>query len=513
MSDRPNILLLLSDGHAPLVSGFAGDSVVRTPNLDKLAGRGVHFTRAYCSDPVCTPSRMCMMTGKDVHNCSAWSNHWVIFPEHKTWPQHFADHAYATCLVGKMHFGGKDQMQGFQFRPYGDLRHGLGHQPDPLAMYPGYGLASSAGVTEIPESLLQENVVTRETLAFIREHEAEHPDQPWFTCASYSRPHAPLTAPKRYLRRYRERVPRLPTPGAEWAADEAFLKGYQERPGNRLATDEIHQRASEAYYACIDFLDDCIGELLEPLEREGRLENTIVIYTSDHGELGGLHGCWGKSLYLEPSVGVPLIVAGPGVDSGGTACGHPVSLLDLFPTTSAWAGLPVVEGIDGVNLSACWQDPAEATRPREYVFSANYLYGIRVKGTYETGFDPGKAWRLVFDGRLKYVEIEDSGELLFDLESDPGESTNLAAVSALIDEKKRLHCALHDGFSWSAVHEQIRADRERLPEFLSGHRPGTPNQYQLPDGRIFDAEKELYDARWLPIQPGSNGGIIPQQFG
>ncbi|MCB0030437.1 MAG: sulfatase-like hydrolase/transferase, partial [Anaerolineales bacterium] len=137
MPERPNILLIMTDEHHRDVAGFAGDPLVQTPNLDRLAARGVRFDHATCANPVCTPSRMTMLTGLESHRCAAWSNHWIIFPEHLTWPAHFANHGYRTCLVGKMHFGGRDQMQGFQHRPYGDLRHGLGHQPDPLHMYLG----------------------------------------------------------------------------------------------------------------------------------------------------------------------------------------------------------------------------------------------------------------------------------------------------------------------------------------------------------------------------------------
>ena len=169
MPDRPNILLILSDEHHPDVAGFAGDVVVDTCHIDRLAERSARFSTAICANPVCTPSRMCLLTGKKAHRCAAWSNHWIICPEHVTWPRHFATHGYTTALVGKMHFGGRDQMQGFQHRPYGDLRHGLGHQPEPLSMFPGYHNPASTGVTEIPESLLQDVVTTRETLVFLSE--------------------------------------------------------------------------------------------------------------------------------------------------------------------------------------------------------------------------------------------------------------------------------------------------------------------------------------------------------
>lgn len=506
MSDRPNILLIMTDEHNRDVAGFAGDSIVQTGHLDRLAARSIQFDSATCPNPVCTPSRMSMLTGLESHRCAAWSNHWIIFPEHLTWPAHFAAHGYRTSLIGKMHFGGRDQMQGFQRRPYGDLRHGLGHQSDPLHMYPGYAQAQSAGITEIPESLIQDVVVTRETMAFLLEHQDREPDTPWFVCASYGRPHAPLTAPGRYIRRYKGRVPASPA-----AKGEHQLETYAQR-FVQDDTEEQDLAGREAYYACVDFVDDCIGELLVGLENADMLDNTIVIYTSDHGEMLGLHGCWGKQLYHEASIGVPLLMTGPGLH-GGQTVKHPVSLLDLFPTTCALAGLPIPPDLDGVDLSTLLHDPASPASPRLFAPSATYRYGVRINRGGTPDDTPSAAWRCVRDARWKYVEVERGATLLFDLDNDPLEIANLAHDLEQVERCRRMRAWLHQDFSWDQVHTQLAMDRERLPEFSSGQRPSTPNQYMLPDGRIFDAEESLYDARWLAIPPGARGGIIPQQFG
>ena len=117
MAQRPNILFLMSDEHSPHAIGYEGNSIVQTPNLDRLAASGTYFESAYCQVPLCTPSRMCMLTGKHAHRCSAWDNGSILYPEHLTMPAHFAQHGYATALVGKMHFGGKEQHNGFQSRP------------------------------------------------------------------------------------------------------------------------------------------------------------------------------------------------------------------------------------------------------------------------------------------------------------------------------------------------------------------------------------------------------------
>ena len=511
---RPNILLLVTDQHNARVAGFAGDPVVRTQHLDRLAQRSVQFDRAVCASPCCTPSRMAMLTVKDIHHCSAWNSHWVIFPEHVTWPAHFAAHGYRTCLVGKMHFGGRDQMQGFQRRPYGDLRHGLGHQPDPIALFPAYHGPTKVGVTEIPESLAQDKVVARESLAFVLEHADREPEVPWFCCASFGRPHSPYTAPGRYFRRYRDRVPPIELP-ADFKArlDPYSRRMYDGEPGRDL-TPEESLRAREAYYANVDFVDDCVGELLDGLEREGRLENTIVIYTSDHGEMMGQHGLWGKVVPYEGSIGVPLLISGPGVSAGHHRVGHPISLLDLYPTACRLAGIPVPAGLDGVDFSGVLQSPGTDAAPREFAPSTYLPDAVRAAGAWRPSVaDSAPAMRVVRERDWKFVEIEAGAPLLFDLRNDPGETVSLAARPEHAARCARMRRAALAGFDWATVREQIAADRERIKQFASGLKPSTPNQYMLADGRVFDAEASLYEARWLPIPPIHGGGIIPQQFG
>ena len=518
MSRKPNILMIMTDAHSPRIAGFAGDPDARTENLDRLAAGGTVFDNAFCANPVCTPSRMSMMCSKEAHRCAAWSNHWIIFPEHVTWPGHFADHGYRTCLVGKMHYGGGNQMNGFQHRPYGDLRHGLGHQPDPLHMYPGYAHVESAGITEVPESLTQDVVVSREALSFVLEHHDAQPETPWFVCASFGRPHSPLTAPGRYIRRYWEKLPPDKTETAAKSELEPFAGRYFQD-----LTPEENQHARAGYYACVDFVDDCIGELLTGLEAGGCLDNTIVIYTADHGEMLGSHGCWGKQIYYDPSMGVPLLMSGPGIPEG-SRLPQIVSLMDLFPTTCSLAGLPVPDGLDGVDFSGILSGGAAGTTesadaahapkaPREYAPSAYYAYGVRINFNTRSEEEPHGAWRVVRTQEWKYVEVEGGSSLLFDLAGDPDERVNLAGQEHQKARCSNMRKMLFHDFSWEEVHRQLAADRARVPEFLSGNMPGTPNQYMLPDGRVFDAEGGLYGARWLAIPQGTTGGIIPQMFG
>ena len=513
-TSRPNILLILTDQHSPRFAGFAGADFVRTQHLDELAARSVQFDAAVCATPMCTPSRMCMLTGKEAHHCSAWHNHYILYPEHVTWPGHFASHGYRTCLVGKMHFGGRDQYNGFQDRPYGDLHHGMCHQPDPIDLYPGFANAEAAGtVSEIPESLQQDVVVTTESLAWLLEHRSDQPQTPWFLCASYGRPHPPWAAPQRHLSRYRGKVPPAEVPPDCKERLEPFARKLF---GHTFVdvTSEQSLRAREAYCACVDFVDDCIGQLFQRMEAAGLLDNTIVVYTSDHGEMAGQFGMFGKAVYYDGSVGVPLLMTGPGIREGHHRAAGPISLMDLFPTTCALASLPVPDGLDGVDFSGMLAQPAETPGPRRYAPSEYFMYTKRVQ--HHQTIDetqPCSAMRVVRGRRWKYVEIEGGEPLLFDLANDPDELVNLASQPEHAGRCAEMKEALFEGFSWQDVHERFAADRERMPSFFSGRRPGTPNQYVLGDGRVFDAEKGLYDARWLHISDEMTGGIIPQMYG
>ena len=509
---RPNILLIQTDNHTAAMNGFMGDRIVQTRNLDALAARSVQFNLAVCATPICTPSRMCLITGRQPHNCAGWSNHWVLFPEHRTWPQHFADHGYTTCQVGKMHFGGADQMHGFQFRPYGDLKHGLGHQPEPLSSFPGYDHVQSAGVTEIPESLIQDNVITREALAFALEHEDAQPEKPWFMYVSYTRPHPPLRSPGRYLRHYRDKVPYTVYDASHYATLSSFDQWLTDQNGYaRLTADEI-KAGREAYYANIDFVDDCIGELIRGLEHAGAIDNTIVIFLSDHGEMAGAHGIWHTGKFYDESILTALLMSGPGIRAGHHEVNAPISHLDIFPTCCRLCDLPVPDGVEGFDVSPVLAHPGHSPMPREYAACEYMYWGVRVKAHAIALNTPCRAWRTVVNEQWKYVHIQGGESLLFNRADDPTEDNNVVDRPDYADVRDELHRKLCTDFSWEQVVAQYQEDLVRIDEYASGVKPTTPNQYTLQDGRTFDAESELYGARWLAV-PNVTGGIIPQQYG
>ncbi len=484
MSRPPNILLILSDQHNPHAAGFAGSAHVDTPSLDKLAQSGVVFDAAYCQSPLCVPSRISLWTGQYPHRCSAWDNRSMIDPARPTLPGWLAQNGYVTAGVGKMHFRGEEQMHGFQHRPYGDLVDTpvLIHQPDPPDTVDGRaeshaaGRFPFAGVSAVPESLHLDTVVTTESLAWLLDFADEHPDQPWFFCASYYRPHFPLTAPGRFIRKYQRRdvpLPPLPSnfPDELHAHDRYIVDDF-----NLLRFSDDERRAAlRAYYGLVDYVDQLIGRLLDGLRAAGLLDNTLVVYTADHGEMAGEHGLWWKRTYYDASAGVPLIVSGPGI-SGGKHITMPVELVDLFPTFCEWARVEPPPGLAGESLLPLLR--GEARRKR---CAISELLGEK----------PQNRFRMVRDERWKYVEFPISPPRLFDLLNDPGERRNLWAVPPEDAPIPLLQAVVRSGGSWDELDHIRETEYQKREPFRRLSRSAA--HYRLRDGRVIEADDHLYD--------------------
>ncbi|NLS78549.1 MAG: sulfatase-like hydrolase/transferase, partial [Chloroflexi bacterium] len=421
---KPNILFLFSDEHSFRYMGHTppgeGGEPARTPTLDRLAERGTVFTDAYCQMPLCTPSRISLLTGREVRASGAWTNESVLRPTLPTIARTLGEAGYATCLVGKMHLGGSAQFAGFQHRPYGDLTGKCGHQWEPLDDNDRHAMrtrTSHVGVTGIPESLLQDEIVCHETVAWLREHQHAQADQPWFLCASFSRPHFPLTAPRRHVERYWPNgvTPPRVGPGGD-AYDHPMSVGM--RRGFRvddIGHDEM-MRARAAYFANVSYLDEVIGDLLLRLEASGLLENTVIVYSTDHGEMAGEHGAWWKNGWYEGCTRVPLIVSLPEQrrgESPATRCQMPVGLVDLFPTLCALAGAEAPGELDGRDLSpALCGGHLDPDRPV-------FCDGLTPR------WGPGTEFRMIRWRGWKYVRFRAAPPLFFDLREDPDEQHNL----------------------------------------------------------------------------------------
>ena len=505
--NRPNILYLMSDEHSFRSMGHVteedGGEPVQTPTLDRLAAQGTVFSHAYCQMPLCTPSRMCQLTGLEVRNCGAWTNESVLRPELETLPKALARAGYETCLVGKMHLGGNQQFVGFQHRPYGDLTGKTGHQWEPLSdpelRTSMRGRTAHVGVTEIPESLIQDEVVAHEAIAFLREHRHAHPGRPWFLCASFSRPHFPLTSPRRHFERYWPKgvtEPRVPAGGDAYdhPMSVGMRKGFR---ADEISHEEM-MRARAAYFASVSYLDEVIGDLLSRLEGGGRgrrgglLDNTIIVYTTDHGEMAGEHGVWWKNGWYEACTRVPLIISLPEQRRGEWPmhiCDVPVGHVDLFPTLCALAGIEAPAGLDGVDLSAAVQ--GQGTAPDRPV----------VCDALTPRWGEGTEFRMIRWRQFKYVVFRDAPPLFFDLENDPGEQRNLVHSTTGKAEAALayLQWVTDESVDFEAAErERVQRDGSLKEDYAQRLPPATGNLYltspssSAPSGRLVNADDVLY---------------------
>jgi choline-sulfatase len=345
-----------------------------------------------------------------------------------------------------------------------------------------------AGLSEVPEAYLQENVVAKTAVAWAREQEHGSPDQPWLLYTSFSRPHFPLTAPRRHLDRYYpEGVsdPRVLRSGdsAHHPMTEGMVKGFQ--------TEEIEpeegKKARAAYFACVDFLDEMLGDFLATMDHGGLLENTVIIYVSDHGEMAGEHGLWWKNTWHESSSRVPLIISTPDHRAGRQGASEftqPTSLADLFPTLCDLADVPVPEGLDGTSLApALAGDPTPGIQDRIGVIT-EVLTPRWGKGT---------EFRMIRSKRYKYITFRDCDDLAFDLESDPDEQVNINVDPKFHDDLAPLRAAVQEGFSFDdAGRMREEQDDELKKKYPAKFKPVTPNQIQLGDGRLVEADTPLY---------------------
>ncbi|MHC4251515.1 MAG: sulfatase-like hydrolase/transferase, partial [Planctomycetota bacterium] len=381
-----------------------------------------------------------------------------------------------------------------------------GHQWEPIPE-PATGMrertSEAVGVTQVPESLIQDEVVAHETVAFLREHASANPEKPWFLCAGFSRPHFPLTAPKRHLDRiWPEGVtePRVPASGD--AFDHPMSVGMRRGfKADGISRDEM-MYARACYFACVSYLDEVIGDLLMRLERSGLLENTIIVYTTDHGEMAGEHGVWWKNGWYEACTRVPLIVSLPEHRSGNLApskCRTPVALVDLFPTLTGLAGVGAPGDLDGVDISEATRGGDAPDRP-VYTDALNPRWG------------EGTEFRMVRRGRYKYVRFRSFPPLAFDLEADPGEQMNLlgAADDALPEAVRELAALAESSIDFDeAERERTGRDGGLRKEYAQDVERSTGNLYVLPrplgqagppkepdlrpTGKLVNAEDALYN--------------------
>ena len=461
--DSRNLLLIVSDQHNPSLMGCAGHKVVQTPTLNALAARGTRFSAAHCNSPICVPSRASMMTGLYVHQIGYWDNAIAYDGRLPGWSHRLRENGIPVESIGKLHFRNETDDTGFnrQTIPM-HIKDGIGQiwglVRDPLPVRAGFEMMvgnAGAGTSAYNK---YDVAVTEAAIEWLRKRAPEQHDRPWVLNVGLVAPHFPYVVPKEYFDMYPledfHRAQPHPEDGYvrhPWV--ETFLNVT---PGIDSHTDEERRVATAAYYGLCTFLDHNINRILKTLDETGLADSTRVIYASDHGDMLGSRGQWGKSLHYQDSVGVPLIVAGPGIPEG-YVCNTPVSLVDLYPTILDAVDVSLVpeevETLPGKSLLEILDGAEDLERS---VFSEYHAYGA-----------PTAAFMLR-RGRYKlnyYVGYEPE---LFDLEADPGEVTNLAGDPACAEIVRDLQQQLREIIDPDAVDAQAKADQTRLVEEFGG---------------------------------------------
>lgn len=444
---RPkNVLFLLSDQHKPGAFGMLGDRYARTPHLDGLAKSGLRFENAYCSNPVCTPSRASLLTGLYTHHHRTYSNTTPWPFEIKTMAHYFSRAGYISGLIGKMHFVDA-QTHGFDYRiDFNDWFQYLGPktklyaeelarpnsgcglpQIDDLWRDFGdpwqearekdnrQGFVHVGRASKIPERDHQESFVSRETIRFLKRFSGQHP---FFLISSYLKPHDPFMPAERFARMFPPGSVDLPDTyrkvDLKRVPAEIRSRIEVDRPTPELKDPDQARMRIAMYYGCVAQLDDAIGSVLRTLAELGLEKDTIVVYSSDHGEMLGEHGLWNKFVFYDPSAGVPLFVRAPGITAANSVCRAPVSQVSLMATLLELCGIPTPSGLDGESLVPYLREPTRRMAGPVYA-----QFAVRSKN----------ARAMIRDGDWKYSHYAADTPELYHLRDDPREMNNLAGVA------------------------------------------------------------------------------------
>ena len=450
---RPNILMIMADQLPAWTTGIYGHPTVQTPNIDGLAERGVTFESAYANCPLCGPSRASMCTGRMGSDVGVYDNGGELSAELPTFIHHLRRAGYETLLSGKMHFVGPDQHHGFERRLTTEIYpSSFVWTPDwRKGAYANPGTAVdqilSAGRCDWSMQLDYDEEVHFRSLEALRDlSRRRNEDRPFFLCASYTHPHDPFIINSPWWDMYDHDAVTMPTapalPLAKMHQFDQWLQIHHMVDKYPIGEREI-RNARHAFYGMVSYFDAKVGELVQELVRLGMAQDTVVIVTSDHGEMLGEHGMWFKRTYFDESTRVPLLISGPGV-SAGARVGKTVSLIDLFPTFLELAGSPdraeIVADLPGDSLSALLR--GEDADWRDYAI-----------GEY-CGEGTCQPMRMAVSAKLKYVFVNGEQPLLFDLAVDPHELHNRIDDKAYAERLATLQKLVHD--NWDA--EGLRAD-------------------------------------------------------
>ena len=453
-----------------------GHPVVQAPSIAALAGAGVVFDSAYCPSPLCAPSRAALLTGRLPSRTGVFDNGAELRATLPTIAHRLRAGGYATCLAGKMHFVGPDQLHGFEERLTPDIYPaGLSWTPDwrlPVGEHvPWYHTMESVLSPAMCAASMQldyDDEVAFRAVRRVFDYARSGADEPFFLVVSFSSPHDPWEVRRSHWERYkREAIDPPAVPAIPLADADPYSRRLREMIGidEAALSNEQLLTARHGYYAAISYVDERIGDVLGALRDAGLADETTVVLTADHGEMLGERGLWYKMSFFEPSARVPLIVSAPGHIQPGRRS-EPVSLLDLTPTLLELAapGGPD-DDMDGSSLVPLLEG-SDAARP---TVACEYLA--------EGVTSPAVMLRR---GRHKFISCEGDPDQLYDLHADPHEVVNLAGQPAHAELCSSFRDEVAAGWDMPQLERRVlESQRERrLVADALAARPSAPWDFQ-----------------------------------
>ncbi len=417
VTSRPNILFLFTDQQRWDTIAAAGNPLVRTPALDSLCAHGIRFDRAYTPVPVCVPARCSTMTGRLAHRTGCFENGSPMPANVPTMMQVLRDAGYQTHGAGKMHFVPANRDYGFTSA---DLCDGRDNAYLRFIRAQGFAEVYNPGgmlgdmyyipqVSPMPPALHNSTWVAERSIDFLSQRDRS---RPFFLWTSFVKPHPPFTPPYPWNTLYRSTDLPLPKRPAQSLALQTWLMRHQNRYKWRESgpDDNLLRTMKAYYYAEISFIDYQIGRILETLEQTGNRENTLIVFSSDHGELLGDYHSFGKRTFLDSAARVPLLAVWPDQLPEGKVCTTPASLIDIMPTFLEAAGIDATPyDLDGQSLRVIGEAPAV-----DRLVLGQIL-------------DQANASYMATNTRWKYIySALDEREYLFDLAADPDETEDVA---------------------------------------------------------------------------------------
>ena len=517
MTKQQNILIVMADQLSALALGCYGNATVHSPHIDRLAANGVLFESAYCNSPLCAPARFAMMSGRHISRCGGYDNAAYWPSTMPTFAHYLRLAGYQTCLSGKMHFVGADQLHGFERRLTTDIYPAdFGWVPDwrnPQERidlwYHNMSSVQQAGVAAITNQLAYDDEVGARAIGAIHDHARGDDARPLCLVVGFIHPHDPYAARRKHWALYDDIDIPLPRVGA-------LPDDQQDAHSRRLAraigadqtriSDEQIRRARRAYFANVSYIDEWLGKFIDALTDCDMANNTDIIFTSDHGDMLGERGLWYKMSFMEWSSRVPLIIARAG-DCRAVRVQQPASLVDLLPTLLDFADSeyanqrPPIDPLDGRSLAGYCNDDEVVDKVVDKVSNkVNGKVTERVNGEHNDAVNDkvnrnevnqnvngnvndksndefaapvigeylaeatAEPMLMIRSAHYKYITCQGDADLLFDLRADPDELRNLAADPAHRALMQQFTAAATDHWDAQQVKREVLASQRRRRE-------------------------------------------------